>query len=64
MSSRCLRSDYELSADSAGLGFLFLGSDGVILTTSQVAPAASEIVATMKMTMPISPRTVAKAALE
>jgi hypothetical protein len=36
----------------------------VIFTTSQVTAAAAAIVATMKMTMPISPRTVSKADLE
>lgn len=47
----------------AGVGF-FLGPEGVIFTTSQVIPAASAIVATMKITMPITPRTVSKAVLE
>ena len=42
----------------------FLGSLGVILTTSHVIPAARLITPTMKMTMPISPRTVSTTAVE
>ena len=45
------------------MGF-FLGPEGVIFTTSHVTPAASAIVATMKITMPMSPRTFSKAVLE
>ena len=42
----------------------FLGPEGVIFTTTHVIAAASAIVATMKITMPMSPRTVAKTNLE
>jgi hypothetical protein len=40
------------------------GPEGVTLTTTHVIPAAAEIVAMMKITMPMSPRTVAKTNLE
>jgi S1-C subfamily serine protease len=44
-------------------GFFF-GPEGVALTTTHVMAAASAIVATMKSTMPMRPRTVSKTHLQ